>query len=183
MWGIVFSSERVLCSRLQPVATFLFVVVVVAGICCVWRWSFCSIDCKRCVAIVALRLWSNDKIDHFLFEWILEQSQSAQRLPLSRPPASHPSRCLAAQQLIYVGCCLCCVGSVACATTATTTATLCVTYKISELLCWVKRCYKSSQMWAHLLNFCSLAFEWTFWPFSALWLWQINNNAKNIFAS
>lgn len=52
-----------------------------------------------------LRLWSNDKIDHFLFEWIsIGQPLQAPGTPKKNPypPAPHPMPPLERQQLIYV---------------------------------------------------------------------------------
>jgi len=105
-----------------------------------------------------LRLWSNDKIDHFLFEWIsIGQPLQAPGTPKKNPypPAPHPMPPLERQQLIYVRVSLsfCPAMSfsfapnwVACAITKKKHNNhRFVTNKISKFLCWVKRRYKSRQ--------------------------------------
>lgn len=106
-----------------------------------------------------LRLWSNDKIDHFLFEWIsigqpLQAPGTPKKKPLSpRPPSNASSRATTIDLCTRLSLSFCPAMSfsfapnwVACAITKKKHNNhRFVTNKISKFLCWVKRRYKSSQ--------------------------------------
>lgn len=120
------------------------------------RWSFCSIDCKRCVAIVAAALikWQN-------WSFSVWMDFDRRRNPIFCSPSEIKKTAPSVeqrQQLIYVRFSLSfCLGSTPLCRSLL--GGMCnrkikpklkitnrfVTNKISKFLCWVKRRYKSSQ--------------------------------------